>query len=337
MTVDAPEDAVAGKRLVLFYSWQSDLPDPANRNGIRNALRAARTTVRPNFSLVIDEATRDVPGSPNVPSTIADKIRDCDMFVADVTTITGAGAAGRPCPNPNVVFELGYAVAQVGWRRIILLLNEAVSPLSDLPFDFDRHRAMTYRHGERPTKAEKDALAASLSNAVSMIARHDPPRPRDLEGKSPEQIVRERDVESIRWALEQIHQPSLDDFAVEMPDRFHTRMIFHLERFRTVLQNSLFHVSDERIDNLLQDMLEGWSSALSRDEHYRQSNHPAYHVWDGGRDARAMAARAFVQRGLEQLEHARRELLSVVRRTYVEIDIAAANTVAFDAYRRNGE
>jgi hypothetical protein len=272
-----------------------------------------------------------------VPSTIADKIRECDVFVADVTTITGADLSGRPCPNPNVVFELGYAVAHVGWRRIILLVNEAVSPLSDLPFDFDRHRAMTYRHAERPTKAEKDALAASLANAVSMIGRHDPLRPRELEGRSPEQIIRERDVENIRWALEQIHQPSLDDFAMDMPDRFNHRVLFDIESFRGVLQNSLFHVSDERVDGLLHDMLEGWSMALSRDEHYRQGTHPSYHVWDGGRDPRAREARATVQAGLEQLERARRELLTLVRRTYVEIDIAAANAVAFDAYRRHRE
>jgi hypothetical protein len=104
------------KRFSVFYSWQSDLPDPSNRSLIRQALRAAASTVEQkekNLIIEIDEATRSVSGSPNIPATILSKIAVADAFVCDVTTINSE-QSGKKTPNPNVVFELGYAIANVG-------------------------------------------------------------------------------------------------------------------------------------------------------------------------------------------------------------------------------
>lgn len=182
------------KKLRLFYAWQSDLASTANRNGIRNALRAVAKSVRPCVALTIDEATRDTPGSPNIPAKIMEKIRTCDLFVADVTTVVGKAGESRPCPNPNVIFELGYVVAHLGWDRVILVINGKISPVSDLPFDFDRHRAMVYEHDDKPTKEQKEALAKDLKGAIDLIAEHDPPRPKEIEGQSEEQVRKRRDV-----------------------------------------------------------------------------------------------------------------------------------------------
>jgi hypothetical protein len=63
---------------------------------------------------VRDETTRDTSGSPNIALKILEKIQAADVFVADITTVTAPGAK-RPCPNPNVGYELGYAVATLGW------------------------------------------------------------------------------------------------------------------------------------------------------------------------------------------------------------------------------
>lgn len=61
-----------------------------------------------------DEATRGVFGSPNIVAKIHEKIELCDVFVADITTVTSPRAK-RSCPNPNVGYELGFAVAHIGW------------------------------------------------------------------------------------------------------------------------------------------------------------------------------------------------------------------------------
>ena len=65
------------KKTVVFYSWQSDLPKATNLNGIRQALRIAANNVEnsiDNTSVELDEATRNTPGSPNIPFTIFEKI-----------------------------------------------------------------------------------------------------------------------------------------------------------------------------------------------------------------------------------------------------------------------
>src|ERR1700731_2223834 len=97
----------------VFYSWQSDSPAETNLKAIRNSLDKAFKLVGKTHSglkLTRDEATRDTSGSPNIASKILEKIDAADVFVADITTVTPAGAK-RPCPNPNVSYELGYAVA----------------------------------------------------------------------------------------------------------------------------------------------------------------------------------------------------------------------------------
>lgn len=97
----------------IFYSWQSDSPRKTNLNAIRKALARACKRLKkanPTLMLVPDEATRDTSGSPNIALKILEKIEESGIFIADITTVTPKGAK-RPCPNPNVGYELGYAVA----------------------------------------------------------------------------------------------------------------------------------------------------------------------------------------------------------------------------------
>ena len=52
---------------IVFYSWQSDLPDAINRQAIRSGLRVASNKLeseKPTMRVVVDEATRGAPGSP---------------------------------------------------------------------------------------------------------------------------------------------------------------------------------------------------------------------------------------------------------------------------------
>ncbi|WP_420917155.1 TIR domain-containing protein [Dictyobacter halimunensis] len=96
----------------------------------------------------IDEATRDEAGSPNILQTILKKITKADIFICDVSIINATSKHGRKVPNPNVVFELGYAVSELGRERIILLFNTAYGTHQDLPFDFKPHRATSYHLDE---------------------------------------------------------------------------------------------------------------------------------------------------------------------------------------------
>jgi hypothetical protein len=160
----------------IFYSWQSDLPNAINRRFIQTALERAARSIRNDASIhvepVVDRDTSGVPGSPDIATTILEKIDNCDVFVCDVSIIN-SDQGQRPTPNPNVLFELGYALKRLGWGRIIMVLNAALGPVSDLPFDLRMKRVLVYsmQEGAADRSAERRHLEARLTSALQEIFR----------------------------------------------------------------------------------------------------------------------------------------------------------------------
>lgn len=83
----------------VFWSWQSDTHQASGRHFVRAALEAAveRLVDHPGLEDAerpsVDSDTSNVPGSPPIAETILRKIRECAVFVADVTPIeTTVGA-----------------------------------------------------------------------------------------------------------------------------------------------------------------------------------------------------------------------------------------------------
>jgi len=141
----------------IFYSWQSDLDAKYNRNFILDALeKAVKALGREDtvtLAAVVDRDTMGLPGSPSIVDSITAKIAKSDLFIADIS-IVSPKRNRRPTPNPNVLFELGYASAIIGWERIILLQNTSYGGPEKLPFDLRGRRILTYEVDE-PTKAAK--------------------------------------------------------------------------------------------------------------------------------------------------------------------------------------
>ena len=118
----------------VFYSWQSDLPNGSNRSFIERCLSKALSELKgahPKLDPCLDRDTADVPGSPDIAATILDKIDNCSVFVCDVSIVQ---EGKRAMPNPNVVFELGYAVQRLGWERVICVANTHFGAIERLPF-----------------------------------------------------------------------------------------------------------------------------------------------------------------------------------------------------------
>ena len=131
----------------VFYSWQSDLPNSTNRSFIETALNKVAKAVRADESIsldpVIDRDTAGELGAPNIADTIYQKIEKAQVFVCDVSIIS-KGAVPRPTPNPNVLVELGYASKVLGWPNILMVMNTAFGPVTDLPFDLRGRRVLQY-------------------------------------------------------------------------------------------------------------------------------------------------------------------------------------------------
>jgi hypothetical protein len=163
---------------VIFYAWQSDLPNSTNRSFIQRALDLVAKALASDSTAedvpIIDRDTQGVPGAPNIAKTILEKIAGADVVVADVSII-GGQQAGRPTPNPNVLVEVGYALCSLGEKRLVLVLNSAYGAPEDLPFDLKMHRVMSYRMLESDTDraTERSALESKLKAAIKAALASD--------------------------------------------------------------------------------------------------------------------------------------------------------------------
>src|SRR4030042_45383 len=137
------------KNFVVFYAWQSDSPAKVNRNFIESALETSIKEVEKSgvvdSSPRLDKDTKDVSGIPEIANTILQKIQSADAFLADLTYVGGVfEESGKPAgdviPNPNVMIELGYALAELGCERIVTVINTHYGSQEKLPFDLQNRR-----------------------------------------------------------------------------------------------------------------------------------------------------------------------------------------------------
>lgn len=130
----------------IFFSWQSDLPNKNNRSAIKTCTNEAikKLNTKINGSIFsYDESTLDQYGTPDIGNTIIDKINKADVFLCDISIIN-KNSKFRKTPNPNVLYELGYASSQLGWDKILCLFNIDSGKIEDLPFDINHKRIIAY-------------------------------------------------------------------------------------------------------------------------------------------------------------------------------------------------
>ena len=233
---------------IVFYSWQSDLPNATNRGFIQKALENAAKFIARDESIevepVIDRDTSGVPGAPDIADTIFKKIERSDVFVCDVSIIN-QNSGSRPTPNPNVLIELGYALNALGSERVIMVMNTAFGDLSQLPFDLRMRRVMTYHmpkeNQDRATERRKlerridKELRFIIEKGKSFSASNFPtldlqfadieahiekgrqlriePEITDLPSPSQIPVVRDESVSSFSFNLETLNKSYYREFA----------------------------------------------------------------------------------------------------------------------------
>ena len=150
---------IGANMATVFYSWQSDIAE--TRGLVQAALERAVRNVNRNYSLEmrLDQDTSGIGGWPEIAAVILDKIDQCEVFVADVTPINGPESNFRLTPNPNVMLELGYALATgLGRTRIICIVNSAYllnEEIKELPFDIRGSRPLVFSLADRGARGVK--------------------------------------------------------------------------------------------------------------------------------------------------------------------------------------
>lgn len=161
----------------LFYSWQSDLPNKHNRSFIQNCIDKVVNKYRGIVSINADRDTKNETGSPDISTTIFDKINDCDLFIADISIINKSRCKwfrgkSKPTPNPNVLIELGYSASTLGWDRIVCIYNTDYSDLNSLPFDLRQHRITSYSLKGKNKTNERDKIINAISSTIDGLLKN---------------------------------------------------------------------------------------------------------------------------------------------------------------------
>ena len=264
---------------IVFFSWQSDLDVKTNRNVISDCLR----DICKKNSLIFDEATNERCGSPDIASTIEEKIRNADIFVADVTIIN-AGTASKTTPNPNVLFELGIAQATLGWDRIILIVNTAYAPISDLPFDIKSHRVLNYSLSAQDAvglsnKQKTTRIFESLKNGILSILNKNPLK-EILKGNNPKQIQYNKDYKKLEDLLDYFHFDSIQDFCEDGPKDVGKYMLLFQKHLTQEVKKPSFIFYDKELETLIKDIHSTLNKCIPSSAPYRPNSDRTRLTWE---------------------------------------------------------
>lgn len=177
--------------ITMFYAWQSDTNEKLNHYFIRDAAKAALKNVQQDLEIVeadrldygkdlgeiaieLDHDTKDVSGMIEIMKTIMEKIDACSIFLADLTFVgrtesnpVRPEAEAKFLPNPNVAFELGYAIHSLGPERIIPIMNKHYGPPEKQIFDLaHRRRPIIFDLPPNASKEDQKKEFEKLSKAI---------------------------------------------------------------------------------------------------------------------------------------------------------------------------
>lgn len=329
------------KNVNIFYSWQSDLSRETNEHAIRVEVKKvipALEEILDKINLNLDEATRNVEGSPEIPSTIIDKISSCDIFICDLTTINSGSQEGRRMPNPNVMFELGYAVSTLGWSRIIMLFNSYYGNYqTELPFDLEKRRIVSYNISTGVDNNGKGDLRAKIKNGLQSILEKDPVKPSESKAKSPNEIRRDKDINNLTELLSNINLPTIDIYIHYLPNRIVDKIFFFLYGVQDVVNSSSFHIYNEELSALINDFISLWEKTLSYSHLFKvdSSNnyilHLPFDVFERRKDEEDFAQ---LTKDAIDFKTLYNKLIKFIRENYLDIDIDELSNLAGDKYNK---
>lgn len=260
------------------------------------------------------------------------------IYIADISTVTLPNAP-RPCANPNVLFELGYAIAQVGWDRTVLLLNKAIGKFpTDLPFDISQNRVSSYEiapgSGKSVITAKTKELQSLLEKAIQIIIDKNPKAPHELRGLSREKIRHERDVESLNLLFSRVHIETIQQHIEELPRRILGSSFLFWEDFKGIVTSDSFHIYDRIIEENICDLFTNWQNSYRFVERYHDAgdNHVFSNPGDSPLDPGQQKDWDKIEETRNGMETALRNLLERVREAFVEGDTKKLSDGAWRNY-----
>jgi len=322
-----------------------DIPVENNKRPIELSIREACINIAKaniDFEYIIDDATRDIPGSPSIPDAIFSKINASDIFIADITTVNHE-CEGKKFSNPNVLIELGFAISCIGWSRIILLYNKQFGKFpDDIAFDIAKNRILDFKIKDKDDKSGYGMLLNSLIDAIKLIHEKNPKKPNEISFIDDGKKKRANDIKKIRELCNSLEYNTIDNFIKEFHIKFYDSIFFYYEEFEAKMENPYFYLYDGEMKAFFNNFLTLWRAALSFGHKYRYTGKDVFVFCM--EDSRSPDDDTLFERMAKvqmELQKAFYELLAEIREKWLEIDLdecsRTAKTNYIEYYKRKIE
>lgn len=161
----------------VFFAFQMDIDDKFGKGFIQSAIEITiQKFKKDGIELILDYGFKNVPGTTVLIDEMLKKSKESDMVLVDLTFTSSKNrfvgkkisffkkemhisdkVADKKSPNPNVLLETGYAWAQKGHYRTLVVMNEAFGLPSELPVDLEGFRwGITYCLNEKNNSDRKE-------------------------------------------------------------------------------------------------------------------------------------------------------------------------------------
>lgn len=307
--------------LTIFNSWQSD--SPHNSKAIRAALRDASNKLEEKIAglhVKNDEATSNQVGTMHIPSSILQNISDADIFVADLSTVGSTSDGKKKLQNPNVLIELGYAIAQLGWDRIILLFNKEFGEFKDLPFDIEKRSCLDFKIVSPDDKNGVGQLRENLVARIRQIIEADPARP----SRMTEVLDRDKsnDIKTIKKILVWMPPAEIDYLLDEGANRVKKALVECAEQLHQFTESLSFNITDKMLRQRIVRLADAWDVFLDKiPKEYVYKLDQNEFISNALMNGKRKTGYQKNQYLIEDIDKAYVSMLKYVRKSYPEIEV----------------
>jgi hypothetical protein len=161
-----------------------------------------------------------------------------------------------------------------------------------------------------------------LRLAISLILAKDPPRPRASHFDLAE-AQRARDLTNLRWFLQSIHLPTIDDHIRTGAKFLSMASTIFFEEVSEIVFSSSFHLYDEVLKEAVLNFVKHWHNSMKYDHYVPMMGARSYiftrgHSSDSPKEQRDWD---YMDKARGELRKSMDSLLNLIREKFPELDI----------------
>lgn len=138
----------------IFFAWQSQNRE-TQKYIKKELIRSQQELKTEGMEIkIIFSPTQDETGSPDINNTIIEQIKECDIFIGDLSFVDYDNCVS----NENVLYESGIADAFLGEERVILICDQN-TVIENIAFDINHRRISRFNTQQKSSIKEWIRLA----------------------------------------------------------------------------------------------------------------------------------------------------------------------------------